>query len=240
METRAAKNITLMSEPEFVDALKKSAGVPVHVTLTCNRSSLISVRRGAGGIKEARVQHAFRAADQAMLGALGRFIRKPDQSSRDMVDAFISARQDLVRFFSKSRRQRRRIIVTKGRHKDLTRIMEKVIGDYNLAINGIKITWSRPGPGPNRRASIRFGSYSHDLGLVRIHPDLDKPGVPDFFVEFVVYHELLHALFPPARIGNGKRTIHGQAFKTRERRFKEYEKAIAFQKEFIRTRLNAV
>jgi hypothetical protein len=64
---------------------------------------------------------------------------------------------------------------------------------------------------------------------VRIHPVLDQPAVPVWFVRYVLFHELLHAVLPPRR-GRGSRWIHhGAEFRRRERDYADYARAIAWE-----------
>ena len=53
------------------------------------------------------------------------------------------------------------------------------------------LTWGRGG-GRARRGGLTFGSYDPVLALIRIHPVLDRRDVPRYFLESVVYHEMLH------------------------------------------------
>ena len=69
-----------------------------------------------------------------------------------------------------------------------------------------------------RRSSIRLGTYTHDQQLVRIHPALDQPEVPRFFVAFVVFHELLHHVVPAER-RSGRIDYHPPAFRKRGNRW---------------------
>lgn len=56
----------------------------------------------------------------------------------------------------------------------------------------VDITWGRRQTrGVYRKR--RLGSYDAAGSLIRIHPALDKPAVPRFFIEYIVYHEMLHA-----------------------------------------------
>lgn len=43
-----------------------------------------------------------------------------------------------------------------------------------------------------RRRSIRLGSYNHHTAEIRIHPILDAPNIPAFFIQSVIHHEYLH------------------------------------------------
>lgn len=86
------------------------------------------------------------------------------------------------------------------------------------------ITWGRSS-GARVRRSLRLGSCDPDRRLVRIHPVLDQPGVPEFFVRFVVHHELLHAVLPPHQTPSGRWVHHGAEFRRRERAYPEYQRA---------------
>jgi hypothetical protein len=96
-----------------------------------------------------------------------------------------------------------------------------------------RLTWGRQGPSRTRH-SIRLGSYDQEGGVVRIHTALDQPAVPEFFVRYVLFHELLHAVHPP-RKGDGARWIHhGREFKKREKAYPDYARAIAWEKAHIK------
>ena len=75
-----------------------------------------------------------------------------------------------------------------------------------------------------QRRSIRLGSYNHQTGEIRIHPLLDSPGVPTFFIQSVIHHEYLHHVV-------GAR--HSRRFHTYERRFQYHRES----KEWIRKNL---
>lgn len=75
-----------------------------------------------------------------------------------------------------------------------------------------------------RRRSIRLGSYNHQTAEIRIHPILNSPHVPAFFVESVIHHEYLHHILGPH---------HNRRFHAHERRFPYYREA----QEWIRLNL---
>ncbi|NOK23684.1 hypothetical protein HMI50_42565, partial [Corallococcus carmarthensis] len=43
------------------------------------------------------------------------------------------------------------------------------------------------------RRTIHLGGYDARLREVRVHPALDRPTVPAFVVDYLVFHALLHA-----------------------------------------------
>ena len=75
-----------------------------------------------------------------------------------------------------------------------------------------------------RRRSIRLGSYNHQTAEVRIHPMLNAPNVPAFFIQSVIYHEYLHHVLGPH---------HNRRFHQHERRFRYHRES----QEWIRRHL---
>ena len=69
-----------------------------------------------------------------------------------------------------------------------------------------------------------MGLYLIDEQLIRIHPALDQAFVPRYFVEWVVYHEMLHHVIPMPMV-NGRRVYHSPEFRARERDYADFERA---------------
>jgi hypothetical protein len=89
-----------------------------------------------------------------------------------------------------------------------------------------------------RTASLQLGSYSYEDRLIRIHRVLDRPSVPRYVVESVVYHELLHADLPPVTL-RGRRYFHTPEFRRRERRFRHFERADCWVRDNLHQLLRA-
>jgi predicted SprT family Zn-dependent metalloprotease len=85
---------------------------------------------------------------------------------------------------------------------------------------------------------MRFGAYVPAAQLIRIHPALDQSFVPRSFVEFIVYHELLHHVIPPVLV-KGRYQIHSAAFRQREREFPAYGEVVAWRRQFLRRLLRS-
>jgi hypothetical protein len=120
----------------------------------------------------------------------------------------------------------------RGRYHDLDAILADLRARYFPHCAEVKIRWGR-WSGRARPRSIRFGSYLPDARLIRIHPALDQAFVPRCFVEFIVYHELLHHAIPPVRL-NGRYQIHSPTFRQRERDFPAFAEAMAWRKRCLR------
>ena len=125
---------------------------------------------------------------------------------------------------------RRIKLVPRGQAHDLTEIARELLsaelGARLAPLERVpRVTWGRRGPRRVRR-SLQLGSYDPELGLVRIHPVLDQPAVPRFFVRYVLFHELLHAAFEDDPHGSRP---HGASFRRREAAYPDYERALAWQ-----------
>ena len=80
--------------------------------------------------------------------------------------------------------------------------------------------------------SIRLGVYDHQTREIRIHPALDRPEVPRFFVEFIVFHEMLHQLFPSPP-GAGRRCTTRARSGTASAPSPRYAEATRWEKEHL-------
>jgi len=128
-------------------------------------------------------------------------------------------------------------ITTLGLHHDLGRIAGELVSsemreDFGASRPLPRLTWGRPGSRRPRRG-LRLGSYDAELDLVRIHPALDQPAVPAWFVRYVLFHELLHAVHPPVFSEEGRWIRHGEAFRNRERKYPGLERALDWEKGHI-------
>jgi hypothetical protein len=119
----------------------------------------------------------------------------------------------------------------RGRYHDLDIILADLRARYFSDCPAVSICWGR-WSGRTQPRSIRFGAYLPKAQLIRIHPALDQAFVPRSFVEFIVYHELLHHVIPPVRL-NGRYQIHSAAFRRREREFPAYAEAIAWRQQAL-------
>jgi hypothetical protein len=127
-------------------------------------------------------------------------------------------------------RARRQIIRQQGRHFHLGAIFDRINGDYFAGEVTAAITWGRRS-GRKRLRSIRLGSYRSEQNLIRINPALDAVFVPPYVIEALVHHEMLHAVIPVRKGESGRRVVHGQDFRAREREFHSFRQARRWTRE---------
>lgn len=111
---------------------------------------------------------------------------------------------------------------------DLEAIFSKLNQMYFSGKLQTKIIWSRQAK-TKARCYRRLGSFSPMQNLIRINPILDDSDVPDYFIEYIVYHEMLHAVYPPIAIGK-RRWVHHKKFIEMEQTFPMYPQAKAWEK----------
>ncbi|MBN2310022.1 MAG: hypothetical protein JXR94_13700 [Candidatus Hydrogenedentes bacterium] len=205
--------------------LERRSGLRLHLVVTDNASTVLSVKHEpAGGGARLRLHHMFLAASPEVLGALASWLKRPKcRRSGAVLDRFIHEHGHLVRTRPGRGAQAR----TRGHWFDLRRLYEEVNEAHFEGRVQARITWGRR-PAARRRRSIRFGSYSASDNLIRIHPLLDQEFVPEYFVRYIVFHEMLHAHLGIGEWENGRRSCHDAEFRRRERAYPEYAQAAAW------------
>lgn len=130
--------------------------------------------------------------------------------------------------------KRRTIVKTRGKVHNLKVIFDKLNKEHFNGKIKAKITWGKYGcRNVKRKRSITFGTYSKAELLIRIHPALDQKAVPEFFVEHVIHHEILHEVFPPVMGTGSKWIIHHRNFRIAEAKTPTYKKAMIWEQKNI-------
>jgi hypothetical protein len=209
---------------------------PVRVTFTRSRKTPVQVRplRAARDGIEVRLHGLFAGAPPEVGAALVSWIRSGRRAPRACarLDAYIA--EVLRRLPPPSPRH---ALVASGRCHDLERLcaglfVAELAPEFADPARRPRVSWGRRGPSRTRR-SLRLGSYDPDAHLVRIHPVLDQPAVPEWFVRYVVFHELLHAVLPPVRGADDRWVHHGREFRARERRYADYRRALEWERRHL-------
>lgn len=210
------------------------------LVLTDNRSTILSARPGRRGLT-LRVHWSFVDAPDEVVRALARVAA--GGSERRSALAVVREHFRHHRMTSPAQRPRTEPAAGSGQgsHFDLEAIRDRINGIYFEDRLGVAIAWGRVPVRrrrPRRRRTIHLGTYRPDLGLVRVHPVLDRAAVPLFVVESVVHHEMLHADLPVTVVA-GRRRLHTPEFRRRERLFADHDRAQAWIDEHLDRLLEA-
>jgi hypothetical protein len=145
---------------------------------------------------------------------------------------------EVLRASDLARRNRGRKLVStaQGSAYDLERMFRRLNQRFfDGALDQPTLTWSR------RRTRTILGHHDGVHDTIVISKTLDSDDVPEWFVEYILYHEMLH-MRHPARLINGRRYYHTKAFRADEQRFPRYHEAqrwldrIAHQRRTLRAR----
>ncbi len=127
--------------------------------------------------------------------------------------------------------QRQFAFAEKGRFFDLRAIFDKLNARYfRNRLKDYTIVWGRRRK-QRPKTYMVFGTIQEEDRMIRIHPLLDRSFVPTWFLEYVVYHEMLHAMVPDKYDSQGRRLVHHEKFLVRERRFHWFRRAKAWEQE---------
>jgi hypothetical protein len=222
-----AREESLPRAAELAHRLSRELGVPVHLTLTDNRATFLTFHRRPEGL-QLRAHHLFLHAPDDVVRALADYAGRGREDARALLEAHIHAHAPLVR------RERRAPLRSRGRCFDLRALFARLNATYFEGAIRADIGWARRPP-RKKRQSIRLGLYDARLREIRIHPALDAPHVPAFVVEHVIFHAMLHQLFPDAP--GSRQCAHPPEFRERERAFPRLDAALRWQHENLRSLL---
>jgi predicted SprT family Zn-dependent metalloprotease len=223
---RAGHEPRIAAASRLADAIASLLSEPVRLTVHDNRSTMVSFRRKPG-VVHYRVHHMFLDAPDDVVHALAAFagpgrgqaLRRRRAGSR--IDAYVRVHRSRIAAPRPARLEAR------GRFHDLQAIFDRLNAEHFGGQVDARIGWGA-WRGGRRRRTIKTGVYVQEARLIRIHPSLDRPEVPGFYVAAVVHHEMLHQVVPAVE-ANGRRVVHGEEFRRREQAYQDYARAKAWE-----------
>jgi hypothetical protein len=240
---RSSPAVAVEATTAWREFLVQELDCPVTVVYTRARKVPLRIRpfrtgpRGArrSGV-EVRLHALFDEAPPEIRRAVASWIRSGERATRAcrMLDDWVQ--QALAGLPPAP--ERAEAVRTRGEHRDLRALLDDVLhldfaGEAELHARPPGITWGRRGASRSR-GGLRLGSYDPDLHRIRIHPVMDQPAVPEWFVRYVVFHECLHARFPPRRGSDGRWIHHGPELQARERAYADHRRVLAWEKAHLK------
>jgi hypothetical protein len=215
--------LPLKLDKDFIrDYFERATGKTVSLTITDNTTSILSVETKKD-IVFVRLQNIFLKAGKDVLDEIAVFIKKR-KGKTPLLWKFVKANNISI----KKKRPRKFKIITHGKYYNLLDIFRSLNDVYFKGRISCHITWGT-------KCSRYFvkkrtlGSYDSQTNTIRINPVLDRKNIPGYFIEFIVYHEMLHAELG-VKVKDGNRIVHTKEFRKKESLFADYERAIAKEK----------
>jgi len=157
------------------------------------------------------------------------FRQRPPRQMMEIYRLYL-ARQDVRGRLNTVRQERGRkmLAAAAGHAFDLEAMFDVINAKYfGERMVMPKLGWSQ------QASRTILGHYDASHHAIAISKILDRVEVPEYVVQYVLYHEMLHIQHPVEHIGSTRR-IHTVAFKKDEKQFEHYVEAKAFLKKGLR------
>ena len=191
-----------------------------------------TVRR-KGSVWKFRISDYCRHAPEAVLESIIMILackvtrRKPDRKYLRTYEAFRNYPPVVEAVRERRLKQgRKHFAGHPGKIHSLQRIYQELNRRYfNDQIDIRRIGWGI------RRSRNRLGHYDPVHHTITLSPMLDSSDVPEYVIQYIVYHEMLHAVFEN---GAGVRKHHPPEYRRAERAYPDYARAQKFLTNFCR------
>ncbi len=193
-------------------------------------SALFQIQGKASLIQITAQESLITAPDTVLISLLETALGKPSQLSRQQIrdhtfsPSYQSTRESLE-YLGVPKGS-----FTKGAVHDLESSFNRVNQTYfSEQISKPHLVW-------NKRSTVRkFGHYQWDTDTVMVSRTLDQHRVPEFVVDYVMYHELLHKKLG-AHLVNSRRMVHTSIFREQEAKFVKLDEAQRYLNRLSRKR----
>jgi hypothetical protein len=156
--------------------------------------------------------------------------RTPEVHERAYRDYTLAPQVMRASDIARRSRGRKMVSSARGNVYDLNKMFRRLNRRYfNSELNPPTITWSQ------RRTRSILGHHDRVYDTITISKSLDSADIPAWFVEYILYHEMLH-IKHPARLIRGRRYYHTSSFRVDERRFPRYAEAQQWLERIARQR----
>lgn len=200
--------------------LQAHCGTKLHLKINDNRSTMLSVKWDPG-VTRVSMHWMFIHAPPDVKKALASYLRGDHSSLSPNIKVFIESTLQKLDYSYQLDLSK---LQTNGKVYDLQSIYSQLNRIYfNRELN-LHITWFGKSERFNRHR-ITFGLYHDALKLIKINRMLDNRNFPDYFVSYVIYHEMLHHVCPAYVDEKGIKHVHSKEFKEKEQQFPYYDLA---------------
>lgn len=159
------------------------------------------------------------------------FKRKVSPQHRQTFQAYV-AQPSIQAVSTQVHRQRgyKHLTTAQGTVYDLANLFQ-ILNErfFNSQLSLPTLSWSR------QATKRRMGHYDTTHHTIVISKSLDQPQVPEYVVQFILYHEMLH-IKHPSRLSAERCSHHPPEFQKEEKLFPHYAEATKWLKLFATTK----
>ena len=208
--------------------LEKRRETAVRIRINDNYSTVLSYRQKKLQADVFSMHRIFLTANEEVQEALLQYA-----CGRNNKFVRLTLKQFMHEAFKNidySSRTKEETLHSKGKFFNLESLLSSINKEYFEEKAQVKITWFGQPRKLRRKIPTLLGQYNDLLKLIKIHRWLDHKSCPQYFISFVIYHEILHAIYPPYLDDNKRCHFHDRHFREKEKQFKEYHLAKAWEK----------
>ncbi|KKM06207.1 MAG: hypothetical protein KR126chlam4_01284 [Candidatus Anoxychlamydiales bacterium] len=210
------------------EALEKKSNLAISLKVKDYKSTFISVLKTRSNI-QISLHKLFLDAPDNVKEAVVIYCLKRDKKAHSIIKKYANI---YFSYADYTHRLNVKNLKFKGEFFDLKQIMENLNLIYFKGALNLNITWFEK-PKYRKFRHITFGSFDKNSKLVRINRMLDRADITFYFINYIVYHEMLHYVCKEIIDEDGKRKIHTKEFKNKEKEFAYYKEAKEFEKKFL-------
>src|SRR4030043_1008722 len=174
------------SKNALEEYFKQETDKTLSLTLTDNYTSMLSIRTRGNSVF-IRLHWMFLHAGNDVIREITEFIKFRKRKT-PLISKFIRDNKHCL----KNKSSRPLAICTHGKYHNLKELFNSLNEEYFRGKITALITWGKK----NQTWAVRkrtLGSFCSHTNIIRINPVLDRKNIPQYFLKFVIYHEILHS-----------------------------------------------
>ena len=195
----------------------------VDIRYTRNRTVILSLRPDRQGRTVLRAHQCFRTApDEIADAAIRLYLTRARKAQRRRWSHIVTLFHQQTAAPPDTDGTSK---LAPGLHHDLRAILHRVNARWFDGELDLDITYG------DRVARRLMGRHERRAprNLVVVNPILDHTWVTEWYLEFLVFHECLHEVFPPRPMGE-RMILHPPELRARERQHPDYERARTYER----------
>lgn len=198
-------------DQQFQKRLSRSLGTKVELNFEGDGVRRILIEPTTTSLK-IRLDPLFRQIDNETYPSLVRFIKNQDESHK----------AELIEFLKRVHQK----APPKEEHP-FQHHLDQLRHDHFPGLPPLTLIWGKEGK-KGEQKTIRLASYWAKRKEIRLHPYLEVDGVPEYYLQYLLFHELCHAyLVMSGQAKDGEH--HGPDFMKLEKKFPLLHQAIEWE-----------
>lgn len=213
----------------FEARLAKYLNLKLELVINENRSTMLNLLEKKRDRARLSVHKMFLDAPDEVVSAIAHYVRGTRKGKSRYNLILRSYIQEHLSQYDYSHLVDKMQLTHEGEVYNLKSLYDEINEKYFQDQLDLSLTWYGAKGRRRGRSRITFGQYLDGLRLIKIHRMLDDAFFPDYFVMFIVYHEMLHCVIP-GEVKGGTFRFHSRNFREQEKRFEHYQRAIDWEK----------